>query len=362
MPVYPDKKNGAPTGRWRVEIQKAGQRYRQRHDDMKTAKADEARVLELFRSTGSLGGSNVAERKDPRLPTIAFSIKEASGQLWEGKASERTAWAHMDVIAEILGRETLLDDVTTQSMDKVIRELLKGSESRKPVSDPTVNRYLSHFHTFLDWCKGRGHRTVPVSETVFAWRDEDEGRIRWITQDEERQLEILLPENCWRVVKVAIETGCRRGELLSVVLDQINGTKLHLWKTKTKTPRTVPMEASTVRMLKALVTSGTMPTESELRYQWEKAKEVMGLEADEDFVFHCTRHTCATRLVEAGVNLRVIQVFLGHKRIETTMRYSHVHDLTLEDALATRSAHQAQASERSRWGQGPSQTVGLQAA
>jgi site-specific recombinase XerD len=50
----------------------------------------------------------------------------------------------------------------------------------------------------------------------------------------------------------------------------------------------------------------------------------MGLSDDENFVFHCLRHTRATRLVEMGVNLRVIQQFMGHKAIQTTLRYAHV--------------------------------------
>src|SRR3546814_14403318 len=54
---------------------------------------------------------------------------------------------------------------------------------------------------------------------------------------------------------ISIETGCRRDELLTVELDQINGTRLHLWKTTTDTPRTVPMSPETAALLTELVTS-----------------------------------------------------------------------------------------------------------
>jgi integrase/recombinase XerD len=49
---------------------------------------------------------------------------------------------------------------------------------------------------------------------------------------------------------------------------------------------------------------------------------------------HVLRHTCATHLLEAGVNIRVVQGFLGHCRLSTTDRYSHV---TREQITATKS-------------------------
>ena len=64
---------------------------------------------------------------------------------------------------------------------------------------------------------------------------------------------------------------------------------------------------------------------------FRKAKFAAGI-IKKGVSLHTLRHSYATHLLEAGVNLRVIQKNLGHSNIETTMIYLHMTNSGMEDA------------------------------
>ena len=68
-------------------------------------------------------------------------------------------------------------------------------------------------------------------------------------------------------------------------------------------------------------------TTRQLRRAFDGAKEAAGI--DKRISLHTLRHCFATHLLEQKVDIRVIQVLLGHKRLDTTARYSQVASKTL---------------------------------
>ena len=70
-------------------------------------------------------------------------------------------------------------------------------------------------------------------------------------------------------------------------------------------------------------------TTRQLRRAMEASVKLAGLE--KHVSLHSLRHAFATHLLEQGVDIRLIQVLLGHKKLETTAMYSQVATRTLRD-------------------------------
>ena len=69
-----------------------------------------------------------------------------------------------------------------------------------------------------------------------------------------------------------------------------------------------------------------------------RAQELNGtaIQIETDTSWHCNRHTFASRLVMAGVDLRTVAELLGHKTLQMVRRYSHLapeHQASAVDRL-----------------------------
>jgi integrase len=139
------------------------------------------------------------------------------------------------------------------------------------------------------------------------------------------------------LVLVALNTGLRRGELLQpqwrdVDLVRKNST-VRGEGAKTGQTRHVPLNTEVVAVLKKwkssdaepdwCVFSGNTTTTplTEARKAWAT---VLAKAKIRSFRFHDLRHTFASKLVMAGVDLNTVRELLGHKKISMTLQYAHL--------------------------------------
>lgn len=321
MSIYADKKDGKPTGRWCVEVTKGTVRKRGRFDSMASARQVEA----LWKAGMFEGGTTklAVERSLADLPRLCAPA------LWPNNR-ERVADVERKVrlLVGWVGNPPL-SDMDYLWITNMCQRL--SQEGRAP---STINRYLTALHPMLKHAVKAGWLDKMPE---FKWQDEDQGRIRWLTDDEEAALLAHLRRAFPHIadfVTVAIDTGCRRGELLAAQPSWLMKGWLHIpaQATKSGKPRSIPLTPRAHEVL-----SRALPWAiniNHLRYAWEQAKGVMGLEDDPWFVLHACRHTCATRLVMKGVNLVVVRDWMGHTDIKTTTRYAHVSPDMLLDAVS----------------------------
>lgn len=138
-----------------------------------------------------------------------------------------------------------------------------------------------------------------------------------------------------------IDTGARCfSEAMVVNWNQFGPqfSSVSFWKTKTGKPRTVPLTARVREMLakrkKQFGDRHDGPfiamKYSPMRSQWEHMREVLDFH---DVTPHVLRHTCCTRLVLGGADIKRVMQWMGHSAIVTTMRYMQIKPTALEDIL-----------------------------
>jgi integrase len=170
----------------------------------------------------------------------------------------------------------------------------------------------------------------------------DNKRTRFLTEPEIGNLLKECPNHLRPIVEVAMLTGMRRGELLSLKWDQIKHGAIHLDGSMTKSGkgRKIQISDRLEMVLKELRRENHLKSPYVFNYQGKRLQEVKrsfqgacrraGIE---DFRFHDLRHTFASRLVMRGASLKAVQELLGHADLSMTMRYSHLSQEHLKDTV-----------------------------
>jgi len=317
------------------------------------------------------GGDPQADKKVAKIQGERDSKRTLRAFL--DKAYQPWAESHQKRAKENLRNiETQFDEFMTRKLDDInnwVIEKWRTKRLKSGVTPVTVNRYISSLRSVLskavEWGVIQHHplarlKPIPVDHAP---------KVRYLEPDEEKRLRKALTEreikikterisaNKWRkdrsypelesldnksfvdhlqpMVLLAMNTGLRRGELFSLEWEHVDlkGAILtvHGAKAKSRRTRHVPLNDEALNILnqwrnasesKTLVfpNKDGLPFNN-IKRAWEGLLKAAGVTK---FRFHDLRHTFASKLVMAGVDLNTVRELLGHSDIQMTLRYAHL--------------------------------------
>ncbi|MGA2363000.1 MAG: tyrosine-type recombinase/integrase [Candidatus Aminicenantales bacterium] len=197
------------------------------------------------------------------------------------------------------------------------------------VSPASCNRELACLKTLFNKAVDWGRLGINPAAKVKKLK-ENNTRERILNPAEaSRLIECAGPE-LRPILIIALNTGMRKSEILSLRWQDVDFVRgfILIGDSKSGKSRKLPMNTAVFEALKGLQRRSDYvffnpKTETHIKGVTRlfaaalKAAEISGVR------LHDLRHTAATKMVEAGVDLVTVSKILGHSSIQMTMRYAH---------------------------------------
>jgi integrase len=245
---------------------------------------------------------------------------------------------HLVYFRSRLGKYTLARLTPELLLDerKRLSELLDGKGRKR--SAATVNRYMASLSGILTYaCRHLRWMNENPCFNLIKLKEHPHSR-RILTDDEATALLTVCKESChpylYSIVLIAITTGMRSGEILSLTWSDVDFDKklLHIKTSKNGRSRYVAIMDSALKTLESLCrlrdplkplvfASRTVFGRIDIKKPWQKALKLAGIK---DFVFHGLRHHYASRGGQMGASSQQLQSQLGHSSSQMTDHYTHL--------------------------------------
>jgi site-specific recombinase XerD len=326
--VKTDKDGKPQRGAWLYEFTHKGKRYKGTIGQVSrtVAKEEEAR----------LKAAVIEERLNPakarKSPRLADFGKEYLAWYQANRKPEscRRVTRTVHLITERYGSKKL-NELTSYNLEQY-----KKARKESGLEPSSVNLELTVFKALLhkaqEWGKLGEHPGRDVRPLKAA-----QGKTRFLSEDEEAAMLAVCSPELRRLIQAGLLTGFRRQELTSLRPEDVDLehdlVSVAACYAKNGEHRTVPMTAGLKAIMQEALASrghartvfvkdtGEPWTGSTFYKDFKKACQRAGIE---NISPHILRHTYASRLVMAGVDLRTAQELMGHKDIDMTMRYAHL--------------------------------------
>lgn len=213
----------------------------------------------------------------------------------------------------------------------------------------TINNRLRYLRHAFNMAVRRGYLGRNPMED-WTWEKANERKARWATKAEREAVlthaEALYGYQWWAMVKVAMHTGARRGELLSLEWRDVDtdAREVAFRNTKGKRDRDVPFDPELDEVflrLQAITQQDGGPfrcwNEEHVRQMWKRTAKAAGVNKPPNLRYHDLRSTYVRILWEGGTDLVMASKLVGHRDIKTTERYYTWFDMGDKRAAVDRS-------------------------
>jgi integrase len=311
----------------------------------------------------SLGQDPRQDKKRAKAKTFEDYIDNIYGPWIEG---------HRKMSTEAIARIKRFDDLLKKKLHEITAwqvEKWQLKRKRSGIKPSTINRDITELKAALSKAVVWEFIAENPITKVKPLRVDSNPSVRYLTIDEETSLRKTLFErdeeikaqrksaNSWRksrgydlysdfcnhnfgdhltpMTLLSLNTGMRRGEIFSLKWVDVNFDSKYLTvqgaTAKSNKTRHIPLNEEAMAILKAWQSQNT---QSELVFPSKNGEKFVHIKTSwagvldaaniTNFRWHDIRHTFASNLVMAGVDLNTVRELLGHSNIDMTLRYAHL--------------------------------------
>lgn len=278
--------------------------------------------------------------------TSTWTLEQLSKLYLErlGKLRPRSARWRREMyrqVLRLLGAETPIESVDLATLDAYVEK--RRSEGKAP---STINREVSvlrhSLHLAARWKNETNLSRYRLADWEPLRESQDARQAVFLTAEQVSRLLGAAHARAARgglngrqgeaVVRMALETAARLGEILGLAWDDLEGNGVIRIRTEKNGPdRWVQLSDSTVQLLESFRDGHNgvglvFPSELtggqrvDVRRFWHAVRKAAKVE---HIRFHDLRHTAASEMLRRGFLLREVQYVLGHTTARMTERYAH---------------------------------------
>jgi integrase len=312
--------------RYHVQIRRRGQSITRTFDRLATAKSWIPKI------EGDIERQLYVDTSGTERTTVLELLQRYQRQISPSHKGQQVEAYRLRTLKKHLGALRLIHLTN--------KEIASYRDDRlKEISPSSLKRELTILSRVLTIASRDWGISIPQNPVkMISLPKADKARTRRLEAGEKERLLQSTNLELHRIIVLALETGMRRGEILSIKKSHIDFNKsvLFIPSTKTDTPRTIPLSSAAVTSLRGQLrasqeeSGGVIPLHECPLFTYS----LRGLSGAflrlcrrlniDNLHFHDLRHEATSRLFEKGLNPVEVATITGHKDTKMLMRYTHL--------------------------------------